>query len=157
MRSWSRIESVSRVAYRLLGDANIQWIKAHEDTPGNEKADVLAGQAAEKRGGTLVFSAAWMKLWSSLNYNENKVAWNCDPKNHSTREIRPPPPKKSCLGKARNAVARVTAQIRTDHWRSVIFLRRIREQSTDKVLVLPHPHCRTSPDDRSHVLIVIQG
>jgi len=40
---------------------------------------------------------------------------------HGAREIAPPPPKKSCLDRARNAVARVATQPRADHWRSAVF------------------------------------
>jgi hypothetical protein len=43
----------SRIAHIVVGDSvttSIQWVEAHEGTPGNERADVLAGQAAEKRG-----------------------------------------------------------------------------------------------------------
>jgi hypothetical protein len=40
---------------------------------GNERADVLAGQTAEKRGDPNVSSAALMNLQTSLHYNEIKA------------------------------------------------------------------------------------
>jgi hypothetical protein len=43
-----------------------------------------------------------------------------------------PPSKKSCLDKMRNALARTAAQIRTDHWRSAVYLKRIRKMVDDK-------------------------
>jgi hypothetical protein len=47
-------------------------------------------------------------------------------------EIPPPPPKKSCLDGARNALARTAAQIRTGHWRSAVYLKMIRKRTDDK-------------------------
>jgi len=41
-----------------------------------------------------------------------------------------PPPKKSCLDRARNTIARVAAQIRIDFWRSAAFLKRIKKWAT---------------------------
>jgi ribonuclease HI len=37
---------------------NLVWVKSHEGTPGNEKADTLAGEAAEKTGHSKVMSMA---------------------------------------------------------------------------------------------------
>jgi len=53
------------------------------------------------------------------------------PGHHGTREISPPPPKKSCLNCGRNAVARVATQIRTDHWRLAVFFKSIRKRGDD--------------------------
>jgi hypothetical protein len=50
---------------------------------------------------------------------------------HGTEEI-PPPPKKSCLDKARNAIARIASQICTEHWRTATYLKRIRKRADDK-------------------------
>jgi ribonuclease HI len=38
--------------------ANIAWAKGHEGTPGNERADVLAGKAARKAGYSKVMYVA---------------------------------------------------------------------------------------------------
>jgi len=70
---------------------------------------------------------AWLKLQTSLNYNESKTAWNRAPKNHGARDIPPPLPKGSILNKTWNAVVRDVAQIHTDHWISSVFLKRIRK------------------------------
>jgi len=36
------------------------------------------------------------------------------------------------MDRAKNAIARVAAQIRTDHWRSAVFLKRIKKCQDDK-------------------------
>ena len=47
------------------------------------------------------------------------------------KKSRLPPPKKSCMDGARNAIARTAAQIRTGHWRSAVYLKRIRKRRDD--------------------------
>jgi hypothetical protein len=60
-----------------------------------------------------------------------------------------PPPKKSCLDNTRNAIARTAAQIRTGHWRSAVYLKRIRKMAEDKCWF-----CQTSARmARSHVFL----
>jgi len=49
------------------------------------------------------------------------------PGHHGTRKIPPRPPKKSCLDRVRNAIARVATQMQTDQLRSAVFLRGIRK------------------------------
>jgi hypothetical protein len=56
------------------------------------------------------------------------------PKNHGT-EIS----TKEKLDRTRNATVRVATQTRTDHWRSAIFLKRIRKRATDQVLAPTAP------------------
>jgi len=75
----------------------------------------LNGKAAEQRAWSQTTSLAYLKLKASDMYNQEKIAWHQDPGHHGAREIAPPPPKKSCLDRARNAIARVAAQIQTDH------------------------------------------
>src|ERR1700749_2018519 len=99
--------------------------------PSNERADKLAGEAAEKIGQYPAMSIAHLKLRISDKYRGAKEAWHADPNQHGTMEIPPPPPKKSMLDWARNAIARVASQIRTRHWRSAVYLHRIRKQDND--------------------------
>jgi len=40
-------------------------------------------------------------------------------------KIPPPPPKKYCLDRARNAIAGTAAQIRSNHRRSAVYLKRL--------------------------------
>lgn len=129
--------------------AEIHWIKGHTGNPGNERADTLAGKAAKAESWSRVISISHLKLQISERYRESKRIWHEDPRNHGTDEIPPPPPKKSCMDKARNAVARTAAQIRTGHWRSVVYLKRIRKQRDDRCWI-----CRSLVRmTRSHVLL----
>jgi len=129
--------------------AEICWVKGHMGTIGNERADTLAGKAAEVEAWSRVASIAHLKLQISERYRKAKEVWHNDPRHHGANEILPPPPKKSCLDKARNAIARVAAQIRTDHWRSAVYLKRIRKRRDDKCWFCPGPARMT----RSHVLL----
>jgi hypothetical protein len=132
---------------RLRSDgitANIQRVKAHEGTL-ETRADALAGQAAERRGGSTAFSAAWVKLQTSLNYNESKAAWNRNPENHGIQEIPPSPSKRSCVDKTRNTITRVAAQIRTDHLEVSYLPQEHPKADYRGVLVLPL--CRALSDD----------
>jgi hypothetical protein len=106
--------------------ASISWVKGHEATPGNERAGVLAGKATEKSGHAKVVSLAHLKLRISGRFKTAKTVWHEVPSHHGTEEIPPPLPKKSCLDRTRNALARTVAQIRLGHWRSAVYLKRIR-------------------------------
>jgi hypothetical protein len=65
-------------------------------------------------------------------YTDSKDAWSKDPRRLGLASIDiPPPPKKSCLDKAKNSLARTVAQIRSGHWRSAIYLKRIRKSTTE--------------------------
>jgi hypothetical protein len=111
---------------------NFVWVKGHEGTPGNEKANILAGHAAGTPGHSKVMFIAPLKLRISEKFRNAKEAWHKVPSHHGTEEISPPPPKKSCLDNMRNALARTAAQIRTGHWRSAVNLKRIRKMAEDK-------------------------
>ena len=86
---------------------SITWVKGHSGTPGNERADKLVGEAAEKTGPYTAMSLAHLKLRISDKYRTAKEAWHADPDHHGALEIPPPPPKKSMLNGACNAIARV--------------------------------------------------
>jgi hypothetical protein len=84
-------------------------------------------------------------------YSEAKIAWSNVPGRRGKASIGPPPPpKKSCLDKERNSLARTVAQIRCGHWRSAAYFKRIRRRPTD--------HCWFCNDKnrkmtRSHTLL----
>jgi hypothetical protein len=67
----------------------------------------------------------------SERFREAKIKWHKNPKHHGKDEIPPPAPKKSCMDGAHNSIARAAAQIRTGHWRSAIYLKRIKKRTND--------------------------
>jgi hypothetical protein len=74
------------------------------------------------------------------------------PWTHRNNIHRPPapPPKKSCLDKTRNCLARTVAQIRCGHWRSAVYLKRIRRRSTDHCWFCNNKNRKMT---RSHTLL----
>jgi hypothetical protein len=75
---------------------------------------------------------AYLKLRISEKFRKSKDQWHANPQHHGVEEIPPPPPKKSCMDGARNSIARTAAQIRTGHWRSAAYFKRIRKRRDDK-------------------------
>jgi len=143
------LETFKHVSKLRTRTADIVWVKGHSGVPGNERADKLAGAAAEKVGPYTAMSLAHLKLRISDRFRKAKEAWYAKPDHHRSMEIPPPPPKKSMLDKARNAVARVAAQIQTGHWCSAVYLHRIRKRADDKCWF-----CQVSAKmTRSHVLL----
>jgi len=143
------IQSLARACRRAGKTTDIIWVKGHEGTPGNERADILVGKAAEKLSHSRVVSLAHLKLQISEKFRTAKTAWDTDQRHHRTEAIPPPPPKKSCLDKMRNSLARTAAQIRTGHWRSAVYLKRIRKRAEDDCWCCQGPAKMT----RSHVLL----
>jgi hypothetical protein len=119
---------VARTILEEGRSAQVLWVKGHAGTPGNEKADALTGRAAEKASWSPVTSMAYLKLRISDRYRASKEAWHKEPSHHGHEEI---PPRKSCLGGARNSLARAAARIRTGHWCSAIYLKRIKKRTDD--------------------------
>jgi hypothetical protein len=111
--------------------AEITWEKGHAGTPGNERADALAGMAAGRTSWSPFTSLAHLKLRICEKFQESKKEWNRDPHHHEAEEIPPPPTKMSFMDQARNAIARTAAQIRTSHWRSAVYFKRVRKRMTN--------------------------
>jgi hypothetical protein len=57
------------------------------------------------------------------------------------------------LDRARNSIARVAAQIRTGHWRSAVYLKRIRKRDDDKCWFCKDHDRATHKMTQSHVLL----
>jgi hypothetical protein len=90
--------------------AEIARAKGNTGTPVNERVDALARKAAEKASRSPTTSLAHMKLRVSEKFRKIEETWDKDARHHGSEEIPLPPPKKSCMDRARNAIARTAAQ-----------------------------------------------
>jgi hypothetical protein len=64
------------------------------------------------------------------------AAANIELREKGKHTITPPPPKKSALDKEPNSEARAVAQLRTNHWLSGVYLKRIKKRSHDRFVCL---------------------
>jgi hypothetical protein len=119
----SRATKVIRRIQRVKSQgktASIDWVQGHNNDPGNDRADELAGQAGElppPRVANAV-SIAWMRKTVSEKYT---AAASIELSEKGKHTITPPPPKKSALDKGPNSEARAVAQLRTNHWLSGVY------------------------------------
>jgi hypothetical protein len=105
---------------------SIIWIKGHNGNTGIDRADALAGRAAENTPQRTInshqVSIAWMNQTVSQPYSE---AATLELRDRGKHTIIPPPPKKSAMNKARNREARISSQLCTNHWLSGLYLKLI--------------------------------
>jgi hypothetical protein len=93
------LKSVKALA-AMSRSVQLVWVKGHSGVPANEKADMLAGQEAEKAVSSSMVSITSLKLQISQRYNAAKEKWNA-----RTRPIRgkdsitPPPPQEVVPGR----------------------------------------------------------
>jgi hypothetical protein len=66
--------------------ASITWVKGYRGVLGNERADVLAGAAAERHGVSSLTSIAHLKLKIPERFRIKEEEWHSDPINHGTLE-----------------------------------------------------------------------
>jgi hypothetical protein len=98
-----------------------------------------------------ITSLTHLKSIIAGRYTDAKKAWSEEPGRTGKSSIGPPPPpKKSCLDRARNSLARTVAQIRTGHWRSAVYLKRIRKRTSDHCWFCNNKNRKMT---RSHVLL----
>jgi ribonuclease HI len=73
---------------------DLEWVKGYQGTPGNEKADVLAGRAAEKAGYSKIMSISHLKLRISEKFRTKKRS-GISPRDNTERKRYPLPRPRS--------------------------------------------------------------
>jgi hypothetical protein len=68
------------------------------------------------------------------------AAANIELREKGKHKITPPPPKKSDLDKGPNSETRAVAQLRTNHWLSGVYLKRIKKRPHDGCWFCKPPH-----------------
>jgi hypothetical protein len=93
--------------------------------------------------------AARMDEWITERFRKAKDEWHSDPTHHGAMETPRPPLKSPCW----TGRGTPLAQIRTGHWRSAVYLKRIRKRADDKCWFC-RDHDRVAHEmTRSHVLL----
>jgi hypothetical protein len=91
---------------------SISWIKGHNGNTGNDRADAVAGRAAEhipqSTSNSHQVSIAWMSQKVSQSYSE---AATLELRNRGKQTIIPPRPKKSAMDEARNTETRISSHL----------------------------------------------
>jgi ribonuclease HI len=155
----SRAVNVIRHVQRLGNQGkrvSISSINGHKGNNGNDRADALAGRAAENipqsTSNLQLVSIAWMNQKVSQSYSEAAILELRDCGKHT---IIPPPPKKSAMDKARDSEARISSQLRTNHWLSGVYLKRIGKRAHAGCWVCEnrYDHVRPPKMTRTHVMI----
>jgi hypothetical protein len=83
-------------------------------------------------GPRMYISLPRLKPQISEKFRAANDEWHNNPDHHGSEEIPLSPAKKSCMDRARNSVAQTATQIRTGHWRSAVYLKRIKKRRDDK-------------------------
>jgi hypothetical protein len=153
----SRAAKVIRHIQRLKAQgktASIDWVQGHNNDPRNDRPDELEGQAAELPPPRLAnaVSIGWMRKTVSEQYT---AAANIELREKGKHAITPPPPEKSALDKGPHSEARAVGQLRTNHWISVVYLKRIKKRSHDGCWFCESSHNSqdTPRMTRTHVLL----
>jgi hypothetical protein len=93
---------------------SISWIEGHNGNTGNDCADPLAGALRRIYHKGLLIRTRYQLEAATLELHDR-----------GKQTIILPPPKKSAMDKTRNKEARISSQLRTNHWFSGVYLKRI--------------------------------